>query len=371
MGYRLKPSQRQRLSTLQKGTLIIASTSFIALGIYFGIVLQSTKTTPGHASNSLMVDDPAAAGETLLCFTWDQGEMLKPEFGPEASHANTQTRIVSEPGKNIKGLTNPSDGIELSIPWNTSLETEGITIETNFRMLDKDGDFFSCGKEFRFGIRKGSPAVRYTLTDSKGKKQVIEEQSDYRIADDRNFRLYTFSYNPVSGRAEILVDGLLVWSKKTDAFQTLAWKPGTPVVIGASLDAAGTTSCILDKISVRKPGGGRFIPLDLLGFSAEPEGDQIMLSWFTGSESGTEQFIIERSSDTQSFQEVGRVRGAGKSDEMKAYALLDTRPHHGVNYYRLALSNHRSKSVWVPVIAIRFPPEPGLLQPGLSGGTSR
>ncbi|MFM9056002.1 MAG: hypothetical protein ACKOQY_04845, partial [Bacteroidota bacterium] len=154
---------------MQKGTLIIASTSFIALGIYFGIVLQSTKPTPGHASNSLMLDDPAEGGETLIAFTWDQGELLKPEVGPEGNQAHSQTRIVAESGQNIKGLTNPNGGIDLSSPWKSSFHTEGISIETSFRMLDTDGDFFSCGKEFRFGIRKGSPAVRYTLSDSKGK----------------------------------------------------------------------------------------------------------------------------------------------------------------------------------------------------------
>jgi hypothetical protein len=261
--------------------------------------------------------------------------------------------------------------LNLMVPWNTNFETEGIEIETAFRMLDHDGDLFSCGKEFKFGIRSGNPYIRYTLSDKKGKGITIEEESDYEIPDDNRFRTYKFSYQPISGKAEILVDGLIVWSKKTDPFQTLQWKPGTPVMIGSNLNAAGTTACIMDHIVVRKSTGGRYIPIDLLGFSAEPEGDQIMLSWFTGSESGTEQFIIERSIDTQSFEEVGRIRGAGKSDEMKAYALLDSKPHHGVNYYRLALSNHRSKSVWVPVIAIRFPAEPGFLQPSLSGGTER
>jgi hypothetical protein len=87
------------------------------------------------------------------------------------------------------------------------------------------------------------------------------------------------------------------------------------------------------------------------------QGNNIMLNWFTAKETETDFFKIEKSSDTKNYIEVGRVQASGNSVNLKAYALLDTKPNVGVTYYRLGLGNSTAKSIWVPVIAIRVKPE--------------
>ena len=82
-----------------------------------------------------------------------------------------------------------------------------------------------------------------------------------------------------------------------------------------------------------------------------------MLNWFTAKEDGTDYFRIERSSDTHNYTEIGRVKAAGRSNALKAYALVDPWPQQGVTYYRLSMPNTDIKSVWVPVIALRIKQE--------------
>jgi hypothetical protein len=101
--------------------------------------------------------------------------------------------------------------------------------------------------------------------------------------------------------------------------------------------------------------------MDLLGFTADLIGNEVEIQWYTAKENGTDFFRIEKSFDTKEYQEVGRVKAAGVSSGLKTYTLKDSSPNPGVSYYRIALNNNTSKSIWLPVIAIKIKPE--LLSP--------
>ena len=60
-----------------------------------------------------------------------------------------------------------------------------------------------------------------------------------------------------------------------------------------------------------------------------------MIKWSTSSESNSEYFAVERSSDAQNFIEIGRVTTAGNSSVPKSYSYTDDNPIEGMNYYRL------------------------------------
>jgi len=77
------------------------------------------------------------------------------------------------------------------------------------------------------------------------------------------------------------------------------------------------------------------LPIELSDFKCRSEKTGINLSWNTTSEKNNAFFKIERSSDGVNFNEVGRVIGAGNSNELKAYSYTDQYPSRGVNYYRL------------------------------------
>jgi hypothetical protein len=356
VAYKLKPQQRQRMSTLQRGTLIIATGSLIGLSVYFAFFSQIATNTETVASELMISNDTGNDGEVITHFDWNSGEPLQPTFGMTATQLGKGTDCSSDGVNQTPGLSagREKNAIRLELPVQSAFNSDGIDISIDFRRLEPSGSFVTRGKDFDFGIKNGKLSIRYKVISPAGKQTSVEKTTDYEIPKDLDFRNYRFVYKPASGRAEILVDDIPVWSHQTQAFDKLKWQETEGILIGNEMEGDGSGKCIFDNLVIRQNGSTMNIPIELLSFTAEPEGNKIMLNWFTGKETDTEYFIIEKSSNTQTFEQIGKVKAAGKSQNLKAYALLDTKPSEGVNYYRLALSNHRSKSIWIPVIAIRY-----------------
>ncbi len=97
------------------------------------------------------------------------------------------------------------------------------------------------------------------------------------------------------------------------------------------LDATGATdNTILDCARI-------ILPVELLHFDAEPNGEDVLLTWATGSEKESDHFVVERSTDGVEFTPIGRVNAMGFSMQRQDYYLLDADPMTGVNYYRLRI----------------------------------
>ena len=97
---------------------------------------------------------------------------------------------------------------------------------------------------------------------------------------------------------------------------------------------------------------GTALPIELLDFSAEQLAEHVELNWITSSEINNSHFIIERSIDTKSIDEIARVEGAGNSNSIKTYSTSDMNPMEGISYYRLKqvdFNGDFSHSEWVAV----------------------
>ncbi|MBL0097792.1 MAG: hypothetical protein IPP46_15805 [Bacteroidetes bacterium] len=219
-------------------------------------------------------------------------------------------------------------------------------------------------------MKNGKLIVKYKLTASNGKSYSINEETKYEISDDDLFRNYRFIYSPATGKGEILVDQITVWTNQAAENSRLTWKTSENIIIGEGMNGEGQPVALFDNLIIRKTGQSGNSPMQLLSFSAELENNYTMLNWFTGKENGTEYYIIERSDDTKTYKEIGRVKAAGKSETLKAYALVDKEPMLGITYYRLALSNNTSRSIWVPVIAFRLKPEQLLNTPTVNSNAA-
>lgn len=74
----------------------------------------------------------------------------------------------------------------------------------------------------------------------------------------------------------------------------------------------------------------------MISFTANILNDQTtLLSWQTASEINNEKFAIERSTNNESFDLIGEIKGAGTSSQVQNYAFEDNQFHAGINYYRL------------------------------------
>ncbi|MDD3860616.1 MAG: T9SS type A sorting domain-containing protein, partial [Bacteroidales bacterium] len=82
-------------------------------------------------------------------------------------------------------------------------------------------------------------------------------------------------------------------------------------------------------------GGGSVLPVELFDFTAECNNSTSILKWSTASETNNDYFILEKSKDMLNFFELTRIEGAGNSNTILSYSVIDNELFEGDNYYRL------------------------------------
>ena len=80
---------------------------------------------------------------------------------------------------------------------------------------------------------------------------------------------------------------------------------------------------------------GNSLPVELLYFSHEKQGVNVILEWATALEIDNSHFEIQKSANGEFFETIGRVEGQGNSERKHEYTYRDTSPYLGVGYYRL------------------------------------
>lgn len=78
------------------------------------------------------------------------------------------------------------------------------------------------------------------------------------------------------------------------------------------------------------------LPVELINFQAKPNENNIALTWQTITETNNAGFLLQRSTDSRTWEDLVWKPGAGTTDRPKNYRYTDSDPKKGVNYYRLA-----------------------------------
>jgi hypothetical protein len=96
------------------------------------------------------------------------------------------------------------------------------------------------------------------------------------------------------------------------------------------------------------------LPVELLYFTAEPKGEQVICRWETASETNNDYFIVERSTDGNNFEQIGKVSGFGQgtSTSNRSYSVIDPQPCSDIRYYRLKQVDMDSKFAYSETVAI-------------------
>jgi hypothetical protein len=94
------------------------------------------------------------------------------------------------------------------------------------------------------------------------------------------------------------------------------------------------------------------LPVELLSFEGRALSDGNLIHWMTASESGSDRFIVERSSDGSSFRPVGELPAAGNSVQPLVYEIFDTGAGDGLSYYRLRTIDTDGSEEFSDVITI-------------------
>jgi len=132
----------------------------------------------------------------------------------------------------------------------------------------------------------------------------------------------------------------------------------TPVGTNASgvltSDAAMSTFSPIVKatIGAANLGAADPLPISLVAFEGKIEDNGNKLRWTTASEKNNDYFTIEKTTDGKSFENIGKITGAGNSIYHNSYSLIDQNIEPIINYYRLKQTDYDGKHTYSDLISI-------------------
>lgn len=128
---------------------------------------------------------------------------------------------------------------------------------------------------------------------------------------------------------------------------------------------------------------GTVLPVTMISFTAERQGNTAILRWSTANEQRNKGFDIQHSADSKAWRSIGFVNSAalyGNSDQKLDYSYTDKAPANGMNYYRLKQTDFDGRYVYSVIRQLSFsnnsisvhpnPVTDYLTIDGLSGGES-
>ncbi|HKR05663.1 MAG TPA: GEVED domain-containing protein, partial [Bacteroidia bacterium] len=92
----------------------------------------------------------------------------------------------------------------------------------------------------------------------------------------------------------------------------------------------------------------------LLNFTAKPEKDKVRLDWTTASETNTDKFIVERTTNTSDFNFIDRLQSKGPSTSTLNYSTYDYNPVVGMQFYRLTQIDLNGGDTYSKLIPVNF-----------------
>jgi len=93
------------------------------------------------------------------------------------------------------------------------------------------------------------------------------------------------------------------------------------------------------------------LPIQLTVFEAYAEQKYNLLKWTTATEENNAYFNIQRSTDGQNFDEIGRVTGNGTTTTTMDYEFIDSQPLSPLSYYRLQQVDFDGKSSFSDIVS--------------------
>lgn len=107
--------------------------------------------------------------------------------------------------------------------------------------------------------------------------------------------------------------------------------------------------------------GGRIVitynvvlPVSYLSFTGYVNQNKVLLNWSTASEQNTSNFIVQRSSNNNDWENIGVVTAAGNSSITTYYSFIDEQPVSGINYYRLSQNDLDANQNFSKTITANF-----------------
>ena len=227
----------------------------------------------------------------------------------------------------------PNKGLNLVTNNNGGLYDQGsLGMTFRFKRLETYASFFLRGGT-EFYVQGGQLRVNYRTYNAQGGFTNNNPLNLlYTLPADNNFHTYTFEYYAPTGTAGIKVDGVIIWSADGPDNMPLYWVGDPAPVIGIIMDGNCTGPGFLDYALFYVPP----VPLavEFVSFAAQPQGDDVLLSWTAARASAQNDFVIERRTELGFYEVIGRVPSMAFSGIHK-FEFVDQRPGEGLWFYHV------------------------------------
>jgi len=98
------------------------------------------------------------------------------------------------------------------------------------------------------------------------------------------------------------------------------------------------------------------LPVEWLGFTATPNGNQVDLQWETANEIHNDHFVVQRSANGIDYEDLMEVSAVGTSTTITSYFEVDPNPLMGESYYRIKQVDEDGKEGYSQIVAVNFKP---------------
>lgn len=268
------------------------------------------------------------------------------------------------------GIIQSSASNPLQFNDGSTVSFDGVeeTSPISFPGTDVDGNSYTVGPvlkvgadDFIFPIGEGTRIGRIGISSISGGTVADEYSAEYFFAQPTNFddtknggiqRVSSLEYWDLSNNnghsGQPLVT--LFWdatSQVTDLptltiahYNGSTWdNEGNGSTTGAASSGTITSANSFDSFSpitlATTNDNTNPLPVDLLDFDAELLDEKVELTWSTASETNNDYFILERSLDGETFEQIKTVSGQGTINEQTDYSYIDDQPYIGKSFYRL------------------------------------
>lgn len=146
-------------------------------------------------------------------------------------------------------------------------------------------------------------------------------------------------------------DAALIHTATSNTVFTTAQAAGETWYYYAVLTQADGNKIVTSPIWVTK-AAQTVLPVHLTDFKARLNRDkETVLEWNTAVETGSDYFLVERSTDLINFTAIGKTAARGVPS---AYSFLDRTPFAGVNYYRLGQVDKDGSMIYSGVVSVNL-----------------
>lgn len=221
----------------------------------------------------------------------------------------------------ISNVRNANAGTTFSAEYLTGAKAGDNTLG------DSDLQFFSNKEYWQLTPVIGSPLVDITLHWKDNPGDFINESS----VDELVIAHYT------SG----------AWINETSTLN-----PGSHSEVGGNGSITASDIDSFSPFTFGSTGINNPLPVELVSFKGEGRERENVLTWITASEKDNSHFEVEKSTDGQSFEKIGEVKGDGNSYKTISYTFSDYQLQTAASYYRLKQVDFDGKFEYSNIIMI-------------------